>query len=86
MPEQRCLNCGVKLDTLGTGDRNVPARPAPGDVTACIKCGAVMILDENLKLRGFTDQEAEDLRKDAGTMNALAGIVRRIYILKHMTG
>jgi hypothetical protein len=86
VPESRCLNCGKLMDALGTGDYDVPADPHPGDVTICIKCGAVMRLDGNLRMRGMTDAEMDELVADKEWMNQVAKMVGAIHFMKHMEG
>jgi hypothetical protein len=86
VPESRCLNCGARMDGLGTGDRDVEAKPEPGDVAVCIKCGAVMKLDENLRLRGMTEAEMDELTADRAWMDEVARMVRAIHFVKHMAG
>lgn len=86
VPESRCLDCGKTLDALGTGDKALAARPEPGDVTVCIRCGAVMKLDEKLRLRGLTDAEMDELVNSRETMQELAKVVRAIHVVRHMVG
>lgn len=82
--ECNCLNCGAKLDALGTADRTVEAKPEPGNLAVCIKCGAVMMLAEDLTLRGMTSQEMDDVTADHEFMNELATMVRKVHFVSAM--
>jgi hypothetical protein len=75
----------MSLDALGTAD-NTAADPRPGDVTVCIRCGAVMRLDDNLRVRGMTDAEMDELVADRKWMNQVAKMVGAIHFMKHMAG
>lgn len=86
VPESRCLNCGHAMNAVGTADLNDIALPSPGDVTVCIRCGAVMMLDENLRLRGMSDAEMDELVADTEWMGQIAKMVRAIHFVKHMEG
>lgn len=85
-PECVCLNCGKVFDALGTGDLNVAADPQPGDVTVCIRCGAVMKIGDNLRVRGMTDAEMDELQADTEWMNQVARLVKTIHFMRHMIG
>jgi ribosomal protein L32 len=56
MPESQCLNCGHKLDGA-FAQQMKKARPAPGDITICIRCGHVMAFADDLTMRALTDAE-----------------------------
>ena len=74
VPETRCLECGRTLDAVGTLDGTRPD-PQPGEPIACLRCGAAMTM-ENGALRGFTDEEMEELKE---VMDDLARVVRGIH-------
>jgi hypothetical protein len=82
VPESACLNCGHLLNALGTGDLNVEAKPEPGDVTVCIKCGAVMKLDQDLRPRGMSDQEMDELVADREWMDEVARVVQTVHFIR----
>jgi hypothetical protein len=86
MPVSRCLNCKAVMNALGTGDRRVAAEPSPGDIALCIKCGAVMKLDDQLRLRGMSDEEMDELTRDREWMDQIARMVQKIQFLKHVSG
>jgi hypothetical protein len=68
---------------VGTPD-GLPGPPPTGrDVTVCIKCGAVMMLDRDLKVRGMTDAEIAELTSDLELMNVLARMVRCVHLMRH---
>lgn len=90
MPEQqdvrriapaKCLECGHTIDAIGSLGGDYP-RPNPGDAIACIRCGAVMTMEDGA-LRGFTEKEMDELVADKEWMNDLARTVKRIHLLKH---
>ena len=85
VPYSRCLACHKRVNTLGTGNRAVAAKPEPGDVVVCIRCGAVMRLDKKLKLRGMTQKEIDEITRDREWMDRVAKMVERVHLLKkHM--
>ena len=86
VPESRCLNCGHLMNTVATDRAGVEAKPEPGDNAVCLKCGAVMKLDENLRVRGMTDAEMDELVADHETMDEVARMVQKIHFLKHRDG
>jgi hypothetical protein len=88
VPESPCLNCGVTLVAAGTADPSLPAAPHPGDVTVCIRCAAVMIYDDHLRPRPFTDAEISQLLADPEAMNQIARMietVKAIQFVKHLS-
>jgi hypothetical protein len=44
-----CPYCGHLLDSATAMD-DAPARPKPGDVTMCIKCGFLLVFDDTMRL------------------------------------
>ena len=86
VPESRCLDCGALMNRVGTADRDMKADPHPGDIAICIRCGAVMMLDNHLRLRGMTDEEMNQLFANHELMLDIAGKVHRIHFIKHSTG
>lgn len=79
-PECRCLACGHKISAASEMD-NTGERPVEGNLTVCLYCGAVMMFDHDLTLRGMTDAEMDGVMADCETMNLLAKIVRRVRLL-----
>ena len=67
-PQCDCLNCGKRLDAA-TG---LSVAPSPGDLSVCLRCGAVAIFDEGMTVRGMTEDEMDKLCADAEMMNYLA--------------
>jgi hypothetical protein len=74
------------MNTLGTGRPHVEARPSPGDAAVCINCGGVMMLDDQLRPRGMSDEEMDELAADREFMDQIARIVRKVHFLKHVRG
>lgn len=79
-----CLECGRKLDAIGTLDGTTP-RPEPGNAIVCIGCGAVMTVDAAGALCGFTDQQMNELIADTAHMDEIARLVRRVHFIRHAT-
>ena len=82
-PENHCLRCGHKMNALGTAEQGVEAKPEPGSLAVCIHCGAVMMLDEHLRLRGMSDAEMDQITADPELMDSLARMVRKVHLLRH---
>ena len=62
LPPSWCLNCGKMNDAaLCIG---ADGTPSPGDVTACIVCGHIMLFADDLTLRNPTDSEIYDIAGD----------------------
>ena len=63
MPEQTCRRCGYMMDqnTDAYGD----SRPSPGDVSMCLRCGALSVFTEAITLRAPTGEENESLQRDS---------------------
>ncbi|HET6539267.1 MAG TPA: hypothetical protein VFG46_02230 [Chryseolinea sp.] len=59
-PETSCPYCG-KL-TNGTAG---PTKPQEGDISVCIKCYSIGILNADLKIRKPTVEEYADIRSDS---------------------
>jgi len=56
--------------------------PRPGEAVVCIACGAVCTFEDG-RLRGFTDEEMEDLLADPDAMDDLARMVHRVHLVRH---
>jgi hypothetical protein len=78
-PKCCCLNCGALLEAA-TGN----GRPRPGDLTACLQCGAVMLFDDDLTVRRMTQEEADLIRSDTALMDYLGRLVRTVQLLPKM--
>ena len=57
--EQRCLNCGHRLNAASSFFDETP--PHPGDATVCIECGHVMVFGDDMKMREPTGAEVVEL-------------------------
>jgi len=77
IPEARCLECGNTVNALGMIGADAPA-PTPGDLAACIRCCAVMVIGEDLCLRAFTEPEAANLAPE--TLRELQSTVGTIHL------
>lgn len=60
-PICHCPNCLRELDRLSSLEGETPA---PGDITVCLYCSHILILDEELKVRELTDKEMLDVAGD----------------------
>lgn len=55
--------------------------PSPGDLTVCLKCGAVMELSANLTCIGLTREKVEKVQADTKLMNAVARLVKAVHFV-----
>jgi len=78
-----CLNCGLEFGAVGTPDGSAARPLKEGDITVCMNCAAVMMLDSDLNVRGMTDSEIEDLLCDRAAMTELARMVRAVHFMRH---
>ena len=83
-PECACLHCGYHLDAAGSPDGSPIAPPAEGDLSICLRCGAVMKYNSAGKVRGMTDPEIDELIADTEQMNILAKLVRGIHFVRQL--
>jgi len=83
-PRNKCLNCGFWTEAASTPDGSAGA-PTEGSLSVCIKCGAVMMFDQDLRLRGMTASEMDSLLADHELMGTLAKLVRCINFIRHRT-
>lgn len=56
--------------------------PEPGSYCVCMKCGAVMMYDNELRPRGMTEEEMDTLIADTETMNDIAKFVHRVHAFR----
>lgn len=70
-PECRCLECRKPLADV----------PAARRLILCLRCGAVMIFTEDLRVRGMTEEEMDILCNDAESLKFLAGQVLGIQLV-----
>ena len=47
----------------------------------CLRCGAVMMLDRELRVRGLTDTEAREVETDAGLLRELATLALKVRVV-----
>lgn len=78
--ESKCLACGRKVNAVGNPEDLT--RPVPGSLIVCMKCGAVMMLADDLTLRGMTDAEMDELMGDRETMDDLARLVKKVHLFR----
>lgn len=61
-PAQACPACGYRLDAHTARDGD--AAPRPGDLSLCLRCGAVLEFGPTLRVRALTDAEVDALPPD----------------------
>ncbi len=76
-PEAQCLSCACKFDAA-TGEGALH----PGALSVCIRCGAVAMFDDDLRVRPLTGAEEEAVRGDEATMRLLGRVVRAIHFVR----
>lgn len=62
-PPSNCPSCG-KVNDLAECLEDESARPKPGDVSICIKCGAFLIFNSSLGQDLMSEDALSDLRKN----------------------
>jgi hypothetical protein len=67
---QTCLKCGYEMDAF-SATKDEACRPKPGDPVLCLRCGSAATVDEQGRLRGFTDAEFEALLADPETLKEM---------------
>jgi Zn ribbon nucleic-acid-binding protein len=76
---EHCFACGHAVDSATSIDVN--ARPKPGAWTVCIKCGHLMVFDDELHLRDLTAAERDEAATDPRIRKiqaAFAALQRRV--------
>jgi hypothetical protein len=69
-----CPFCGHILDRVTAGPQNPGATPEPGDVTICIQCGGLLIMDERVRVRPPTREEQAQVMTDPGVVRLIEAI------------
>jgi len=62
IPASRCPACSYEMDAATCVDENGTkrSRPKPGDVSVCIKCGAILEYSENMILQPLDLESIDD--------------------------
>lgn len=60
----RCPDCGKTIDAAGNASLDETGPPSPGDWSLCFACSAVLVFDENLRVRRPTLAEQAELPED----------------------
>jgi hypothetical protein len=81
-PESHCLICGYKLDAATGVNRD--DRPRPNSIVVCFRCGAAMKMDDDLKPRAMTEEEAAKIRADPQLMKFLDLVTQKIRTMPKM--
>jgi hypothetical protein len=75
-PKSRCLICGYRLDAAtGLGHDE---GPRPGSIIMCFRCGAIMKMDDDLKVRAMTEEEAAKIHANPQLMEFLDRVTQKI--------
>lgn len=77
--EDKCPVCAHEFDAIASADQNVEEPPEAGDVTICISCSSVLILDETLHSRVPTEADYATMPADfLEDIKELQEILRRV--------
>lgn len=68
-----CFSCGNLLDAAQSVKGGEV--PSAGTISVCFYCSSIAIFDEDLSLRGFTEEELQNLMADAAAMATIARAV-----------
>jgi len=73
----QCLDCGAPNDSAAAV--GCEAKPQPGDITICLRCGHLMAFGDDLALRQLTDAEVIEIAGDERiiAVQKLRGMVKR---------
>jgi len=77
--ESNCPQCNYFMDasTSIDGDENV--KPSPGDISLCIKCGAMLDFDDDMKLQFLRQEKFEELDDETRSQILSArAVIKRI--------
>lgn len=78
--KNRCLRCYHSLDAaMDIDGDNVPK---DGDLSICIKCGAVCAFTDSLALRPLTKNEIEKIADNFEVMKYLRRAVSLVYFVQ----
>lgn len=64
VPDSACPNCGEVIDAVGMLGVNNPPLPTANDLAICGYCAAIYKFTEELKPRGLTRAEIDELAAD----------------------
>jgi hypothetical protein len=87
LPKDHCPECGYALDAASTPDGRKGSsqpQPKPGDITLCLKCAAVFVFDEQLRVRPLTEEEVGTILANRELNAELARISRAIKHVQRM--
>ncbi len=81
VPVCHCLSCGYLFEdaTVTSGHKKLPK---PGDLSICLKCGAVAKFGPDLRVIPFSSAEIEDIQSDLETMNYLSKVIHTIRFVR----
>lgn len=79
-PLNRCPRCFYTMDRCVSpmGD----FKPKDGDISLCIKCGAVMAFTSTGTIRPFKESEFREIMKNEPVMSLITSAVKAIYFIR----
>lgn len=81
-PEAHCVECGHAINAYGTVEGS-DVQPIPNEsLTVCLKCGAVHMIGDGLKIRELTMRERAELAGDHDRMRELREITRTVHFAR----
>lgn len=78
MQSDRCPVCGATLNAASGIEHE--ETPRPGDATVCVHCAAILLFDDDLRLRKPTKAERPRLIMD----RTLLATIRAVNLVKQM--
>ena|SRR5260370_1331735 len=86
-PGTECPYCSYKFDLIGKLiEFGSPRPPYPGDITLCIQCANILVLDITLAPRRPTVSEWSEVLGNPQQFFELKRIQRLIFAAKHLHG
>lgn len=63
VPISYCTRCGKELNaaTQASNFHEEEEAPEPGDIAICFGCYHIMVYDDNLQLRDFSEREVQEM-------------------------
>lgn len=76
--ESNCPQCNYFMDASTSIDGDEDIKPSPGDISLCIKCGAMLDFDDDMKLQFLSQEKFEELDENTRSqiVSARAAIKR----------
>jgi len=79
MASTECPHCHCMHDTASCASApNKKLRPKPGNVTMCIRCGAILVFTRSMNLRMMTEREYNRASKEERELFAKMALAREM--------